>query len=132
MNQIIDLLAEFHAIDGFILRSVQYLAVEGCIDKIFLNFDRATLVVQTEPDDDTIKFYKIEIEELRSYDGFSSHDSPLWDSFIGKSFGWGWITINQQNFLDGILLSFDGIIPNILFTVVASSINVSRLNQLSE
>ena len=36
----------------------------------------------------------------------------------------GSITINQQNYLDGVLLSFDDIRPDIALNVMASSIYV--------
>jgi hypothetical protein len=52
------------------------------------------------------------------------HSEP-WRNLIGQAFGWGWITINQQDALDGILLSFDGIIPLVMLNVIASSIKES-------
>jgi len=44
-----------------------------------------------------------------------------------KSFGWGWLTINQQGYIDGDMLSFAGITPRLLITVVASSLKVSGI-----
>jgi hypothetical protein len=54
------------------------------------------------------------------------HDG-FWDRFIGKAFGWGWVTVNQQGYCDGALLGFDGISPNISIEVMASSIKTSVL-----
>jgi hypothetical protein len=55
-----------------------------------------------------------------------------WRGFIGEPFGWGWITINQQDALDGILISFAGITPQLMLNVMASSIEEGIIHQSSE
>jgi Family of unknown function (DUF6334) len=42
---------------------------------------------------------------------------------------WGWITINQQDALDGILISFGGISPQVMLNVIASSIKESVIQK---
>lgn len=45
-----------------------------------------------------------------STDGWTNADSSeTWRMHIGKDFGWAWIAINQEDALDGLLLSFSGI-----------------------
>jgi uncharacterized protein DUF6334 len=126
------LLLEFHGINGQALRAVWRVYEEGCLDKIILGFDQNSLVVEAEPYDDTIKFYSISNND-RDTDGWidATHSKPS-SSFIGKTFGWGWITINQQDALDGILLSFDGIIPQVMLNVMASSIKESIIHSSSD
>jgi hypothetical protein len=78
--------------------------------------------MEAEPYDDTIKFHLISNNDRNTDGWIDASQSKPWSSFIGKTFGWGWITINQQDALDGILLSFDGIIPEVMLNVIASSI----------
>jgi hypothetical protein len=53
-------------------------------------------------------------------------------SLIGEAFGLGWITTNQQDALNGILLSFGGIRPQVMLNLVASSIVESVIHKSSE
>lgn len=126
------LLLEFHGINGGLLRAVWRVYKEGSLDKIVLGFDQDSLVVEAEPYDDTIIFHLISNND-RDTDGWmdASH-SEIWSSFIGEAFGWGWIIINQQDALDGILLSFGGIRPQVMLNVIASSIEESIIHQPSE
>jgi hypothetical protein len=55
-----------------------------------------------------------------------------WSALIGAAFGWGWITINQQGYCDGVLLSFNGHLPTLLLSVVGSSITIRRLVEEDE
>ena len=54
-------------------------------------------------------------------------NSQRWQRFIGRSFGWGWITINQQAYINDILISFGDLTPTLCFNVVASSIKALSL-----
>jgi hypothetical protein len=121
------LLLEFHRINGNPLRAVWRVYTDQCLDKIILGFDQESLVVEAEPYDDTIVFHIKSNHDLNS-DGWmdASHSEP-WNNFIGEPFGWGWITINQQDALDGILLSFGGITPQLMLSVMASSIEESLI-----
>jgi hypothetical protein len=47
-----------------------------------------------------------------------------WKELLGKECGWTWVAINQQGYCDGVMLSFDGIVPTVLLHVIASSIEV--------
>lgn len=119
------LLLEFEGINRQVLRAVWRVYTEASLGKIVLGFDQDSLVVEAEPYDDTITIHLISNND-RNTDGWidASHSKP-WSNFIGQTFGWGWITINQQGYLDGILLSFDGIIPQVMLNVMASSISES-------
>jgi hypothetical protein len=121
-------LSEFHKIDGRVLRAVWYVWMHGCLDKIIFEFDEVSLLVEAETDYDTIAVRCIGNDKLSDYSTLAG-STDLWNPFIGKPFMWGWITINQQNYLDGILLSFDTIVPNILLNVAASSIEVRPIRK---
>ena len=126
------LLLEFHGINGHLLRAVWRVYKQESLDKIVLGFDQDSLVVEAEPDDDTIVFHLISNNDRNKDDWIDASHSELWSSFIGETFGWGWITINQQDALDGILLSFGGIRPQVMLNVIASSIEESFVHQPSE
>src|SRR5262245_36004264 len=96
-----------------ILREVYEGETDQCRDRLILLFTTKLLVFQANEDDDTISI------SAKSVAGFDPHGlspkgrSPIWRPFIGKPFGWGWVTINQQGYCDGALLSFGGLDPSV-------------------
>ena len=126
------LLLEFHEINGHPLGEVWRVYKDESLDKIVLGFDTNSLVVEADPYDDTIVFHLTSSEDLNTNGWIDASQSEPWSGFIGKRFGWGWITINQQDALDGVLLSFDGIIPQLMLNVMASSIVESMIHLSSE
>lgn len=129
LNQV---LLEFHKMCDQLLKSVRYVWTHECLEKILLEFDQVTLLLEAEPEYDTIIF---RVVNNRSVEGFAtvdaSHSEP-WANLIGKPFNWGWVIVNQQNYLDGVLLSFDDLFPDLVLNVLASSISVSRVNLIPE
>jgi len=123
------LLLEFHAINGHLLRAVWHVYKEQSLDKIVLEFDQVSLIVEAESYDDTIIFHLASNSNLSKHYWINASHSEMWSGFIGKTFGWGWIIINQQDAIDGILLSFDGIIPQLMLIVMASSIYESIIQE---
>lgn len=126
------LLLEFHEINGHPLRAVWRVYKEQSLYKIVLEFDQTSLVVEAEAYDDTIVFHLVSNNDSDIHGWIDASHSELWSGFIGKTFGWGWIIINQQDALDGILLSFDGITPQLMLIVMASSIYESIIHHPSE
>ncbi|MBC6981362.1 DUF6334 family protein [Caulobacter sp. 17J80-11] len=51
---------------------------------------------------------------------------------IGREIGWSWSAINSQGYWDLFALAFDGIVPNVAFLGMASTIDVLRMAPLSE
>jgi hypothetical protein len=88
--------------------------------------------VEAEPYDDTIKFHVMSNANLDTSSWICASSSQPWNGLIGEPFGWGWITINQQDALDGILLSFGGLAPQVMLNVMASSIDESFIHRCSE
>ena len=124
------LLLRFHEISGEALRSVWRVYYENTLDTIVLGFDKNTLIVEADAYDDTIVFRIVQNKVLNTAGWVDSGHSEPWRRFIGKVFGWGWIIINQQDALDGILLSFNGITPQVMLNVIASSIKESLIVEL--
>ena len=124
------LLLRFHEISGKSLRSVWRVYDENNLDKIVLEFEQNTLVVEADADDDTIIFRIVNSSDLNTEGWVDAGHSEPWNRFIGEVFGWGWITVNQQDALDGILLSFGGITPQVMLSVMASSIKESLIVEL--
>jgi hypothetical protein len=122
------MLSAFHAIENHTLKSVQYRQTEGVLDRIVLIFDPVTLIVLVDENDDTIEFGVSEFAE--EFDPSNTNVSCIepWSEFIGKPFGWGWVTVNQQGYCDGLLLSFSGIVPQIALNVIASSIKIATIS----
>jgi hypothetical protein len=117
------LLSLFHEINGSLLDAVTRTTMDGAIDQITLQFGSRFFAISCNGTDDTIDLsIPVEFLDVNSV----SHLEP-WSELIGKRFGWGWVTINQQGYLDGVLLSFDGITPTLLITAIASSLHIRRI-----
>lgn len=124
------LLLPFHRLNGHPLRSVWRVYSEGSMDKIVLAFDHEFLVIEADARDDTVNF-SVSCDAGAHTNGWTdASSSEPWARFIGEEFGWGWIIINQQDALDGILLSFNGITPQVILNVMASSIKESIISEV--
>ena len=120
--------SEFLPLSEMELRSVWYVRVEGDLDQIILAFESESLVVKAEIDYDTIQLSRIPNSAIEQETSAEPVEG-VWSKYIGQKFCWGWVTINQQNYLDGVMLSFTGIYPNILLNVIASSIKVFEISE---
>lgn len=117
----------FHSVDGQLLISVSEVHEEGCLNRIVLTFERNTLTLAANTDDDSVELSvttssgKTPTQKVRN--------RQPWLTFIGEPFGWGWLTLNQQGYCDGVLLSFRGILPQLVLTVEASSFSVGTITR---
>lgn len=121
------MLSAFHAIADQRLQRVWQFHTEGSLDKLALDFGALSLIVIANEDDDSINIALSQKADQRDTGGVDATHTMPWSSFIGKHFGWGWVTVNQQGYCDGLLLSFGGIIPSVVLNVIASSIKVSAI-----
>lgn len=122
------LLDNFRRIDGGILLAVWRVRNEGCLVRVILDFGQISLIIEARSEDDTVEIWTDQGSTVAKT-GVDAGKSKPWSGLIGKPFGWGWVTINQQGYCDGVLLSFGGITPQIFLNVVASSIDESDLGQ---
>jgi len=95
---------------------------------VILDFGQISLIIEARSEDDTVEIWTDQGSTVAKT-GVDAGKSKPWSGLIGKPFGWGWVTINQQGYCDGVLLSFGGITPQIFLNVVASSIDESDLGQ---
>jgi hypothetical protein len=117
------LLSKFHEVSGAKLSGVTSLQEDGCQVGLAFAFGSKFLVVRAEPESDTIA---VTVESSGS-EGMLVTQLEPWSNLRGKNFGWGWMTLNQQGYMDGVLLSFeDVVIPQIAITVVASRLRVRK------
>jgi Family of unknown function (DUF6334) len=114
------------------LTTVSEKIVDKCRAALALEFTTRRIVFTASPDDDTISVRCEGIPSSNSSTWRQINAKEPWKSLIGAVFGWGWITINQQGYCDGVLLSFDGLSPAIMLCVVASSIAIRRLVDAEE
>ena len=111
------------------LESVSQRFEDGCRDLIVLRFAAGALVFLADADTDTIE---VRYQESGSFDfpGLRRvDDASPWLSLVGRTFGWGSVTINQQGYQDGVLLSFGGLEPSVALTVAASSLKVFEMTE---
>jgi hypothetical protein len=71
------------------LELVQYVYVEGCLERIIFRFGPSSFVVVADEDDDTVVLRIASTDSLNMpQEGNVSH-LKVWEPFIGKPFGWG-------------------------------------------
>lgn len=109
------------------LDSVWSLHMAGSLDCLVLKFGFSALIVRADPDDDTIEFSVSDSCDPNADGCVKADETEPWRGFIGKRCGWVWVTINQQGYCDGILLSFEGIYPGVILNVIASSIKIGLI-----
>ena len=125
-------LSVFHAAQGHPLKSVCQVLDEGSLQKLILDFGAVLLTVTANEDDDTVDLAAVSADQSTlKLDGQDISSLEPWTEFIGRSFGWGWLIMNQQGYIDGVLLSFSGLDPQLLMNVIASSIKISQIARLS-
>jgi Family of unknown function (DUF6334) len=121
------LLSAFHDVNGLTLKAVSSRSSEESPASIVLDFGQKCLVVRANGKDDTVEFWSTDSPFSEGVPKNDTSNMLPWRGFIGREFGWGWVTVNQQGYLDGIVLSFGGITPQLLITVVASSLKVAEI-----
>jgi Family of unknown function (DUF6334) len=124
------MLSAFHAIGDQHLRGVWHVYTEGSLDRMILDFGQISLVVVADENDDSLNITAVETGDLCGMGGVDGSRLEPWINLIGKPFGWGWVTVNQQGYCDGLLLSFGGIIPQVVLNVMSSSIKVGTISSL--
>jgi len=123
------MLSVFQSISDQPLRAVWQIQTEGSLDRLILDFGPNVFVVGADENDDSIELSISAAADFRNIHGVDASDLAPWKSFVGRSFGWGWVTVNQQGYCDGLLLSFGGIIPQLVLNVIASSIKVGTIER---
>jgi hypothetical protein len=126
----LDAFHELSLADDQRLQEVFERVEDDCRDAVVLKFPTVVLTVSVNPDNDTVE---VRCQDAGSYDVTElvtiTRSSP-WAHYVGQTFGWGWIMINQQCYQDGVLLSFDGLEPVVAITAAASSLRVYSVNAI--
>ncbi len=119
-------LLPFHQAQGHQLTAVLSADTEDG-EQILLAFGTEGLIFSCNGDTDTVA---VRFGPLGSVDDAEDLTADgAWSRFIGKEFFWGWLMLNQQGYADGVLLSFDGVVPEIGLNVVASEFEVLEIRQ---
>lgn len=122
------LLSTFHEVNGMVLNHVRETRPEKCLFEITFDFGAKALMLAANEEDDTIHLRSANATATRPNSPDEATSTGPWENYMGKQFGWGWITINQQGYLDGVILSFEGITPQLLVTVAASSLQIQQID----
>lgn len=115
--------------EPYVLRDVYERIIEGCRGELVLQWNDGCLFFRADTETDSLEaeFHEGAFTPAGNYRSLRSR-SP-WKDCLGKSCGWTWLAIDQEGYWDGALLSFDGIVPNVLLNVTASSIGVFSVVQ---
>jgi len=122
------MLSMFHSIGDRSLRAVWQVYTEGSMDKLVFDFGQISLIVAADENDDSIDIAVAGPNGPAPVGGVDGSQLPPWNNIVGKPFGWGWVTVNQQGYCDGLLLGFGGIVPQIALNAIASSIKVGVIS----
>lgn len=120
-------LDNFHRVEGQQLRQALLFHTESSLSRIILGFKTSSLVIQARAGDDTIDLQAEASIQIDLTGGLDASNNSPWNALIGMEFGWGWLTINQQGYCDGVLLSFQGIRPQVFICVEGSSLKVRAI-----
>ncbi len=111
------------------LEEVWQRVEEGCRELVALKFSAGVLTFEVDADTDTVEARFQETEAFNPA-GLTRADADApWLSLMRRSFGWGWVAINQQGYHDGVLLSFDGLEPSVLLVAAASALRIYTVNE---
>ncbi|TAN22151.1 MAG: hypothetical protein EPN33_10930 [Acidobacteria bacterium] len=120
-------LASFGSITGQRLEGVRAEHCEGLLVQLVLDFGEQSIIAVADADYDTLELgvgprpRASELVEVIS--------KPPWPIYRAQPFAWGWLTINQQGYVDGALLGFgDDIYPKLVLNVMGSEIKVGTIN----
>ena len=110
--------------EPYVLKDVLEKNVHGCRDAIVFDLGDCCLRIGVDINYDTL-LCRFQSRPFRATERWVSlRNSELWRKCTGKECGWTWLAVNQQGYLDTVLLSFDGIEPSIMLQAIASSIEV--------
>jgi hypothetical protein len=128
----VTMLSSFQALGEEPLRDVRYIYADGSLDRIILYFGSRLVEVAADGTDDTIDFSVRECGNEAGGEGPPEKRVQTWAKFLGKPLFWVWVMVGQGGYLDGLIISFGGMIPDVLLTVVASSIKVATVSLSQE
>ena len=118
--------------EPYVLNDVLEKTAYRCRDEIILDLGNCFLRFGVDIDTDTITSH-FQPSPFRAKKGYASVRSARpWKRYVGKECGWTWFGWNQQGYLDSVLLSFDGIEPNVLLQTMASSIEVFEISPVEK
>ena len=124
-------LSAFEGLTNHSLQAVRKIHEEGCFTKLILGFGSVTFVVTAEQDDSVAYEIFSTAGDPASLGGVDVSSEEPWRHFLGKNFSWGWVTVNQQGYSDGVMLSFEEIVfPEVVVNVIASSLEVGRVSRV--
>jgi hypothetical protein len=112
----------------YVLHDVLEKRVYGFRAELILDLGDSFLRFGVDNDWDTItsQFQASPFRAKKAYRSIQS-DKP-WKKYIGKECGWTWLAWNQQGYLDSVLISFEGIEPNVLLNTIGSSIEIFAIS----
>src|SRR5438477_228958 len=92
-----------------ILQAVLQRVTDGCRDLLLFRCSGGTLRITANSEDDTVSVRLQDPQEPEPERLEDVSANAPWASWIGQPLEWGWLTINQQGYADGVLLAFDGL-----------------------
>jgi hypothetical protein len=120
-------LSVFQAMANLSLVSVSEKSSGGHREEMVLDFGQTLLVITANEEEDSLELRAA--QETETPDLVDVSGSEPWNKFIGKKFGWGWLTINQLGSWDGLVLGFEAAAPQIMLHVTNSSIKIAVIRE---
>jgi hypothetical protein len=115
-------LSIFQSISKLPRISVSEKSSKGRLEEVVLDFGETCLIITANEEEDSLELRAAQRPGTAGFVNVS--ESQPWTRFIGKKFGWGWLTINQLGAWDGLMLGFEAAAPEILLHAIDSSIRV--------
>jgi hypothetical protein len=111
---------------------VEYRYENTLIAAVALDFDQGKLVVEVNPDDDTVAIrlsQNVELLHWADAIAYERTDESPWSSRLGANCVWRWLLTNQQGYQDGaqVELSRDGQYFVVQWIAQASSLRTAQV-----
>jgi len=114
----------------YVLKHVYERIVDGCRQDMIFDFGDSHLFVHVDEDTDSFVVDFVDSVFFPEAACSKIDSTAPWHRWLGKECGWTWTAHNSQGYLDSFMMSFDGVVPNVLIYAIASSAEVYLITPL--
>lgn len=100
-----------------------------CYENVILILDQFYLIISINNDTDEIVLSIIDENKMQNCDILEHEPLEILHEFYGNELGWCWIGRNYVGYADTFMLSFSGIVPQIMMHGMASMLDIYKINK---
>jgi hypothetical protein len=104
-------------------RSREYEAADLLLDN-----GQCRIAVDPNTDEIVVSIHSRRVPSRVVRAGRARLDHDCLAHLVGKKLGWSWTCYNSQGYRDAILLSVSGVVPDVIFYAIASSLRIRKVS----